>query len=974
MEHSYDNYYYLTSCGAPYERTDHWLSFFGGIATRIIEDISPKSVLDAGCAKGFLVEALRDRGVEAFGVDISDYAISQVREDIREFCRVGSILEPFGRDYDLIITIEVLEHLSPREGEIAIENLCRSTDDILFSSTPDDFKEATHQNVQPPEYWGEIFARHGFIRDLDYDATYICDHAVRFVRSKKRLPAVIHDYERKNSLYLKENRKLRELSLEMRDSLSKKYAELESLAEEHAHMAKEHAHQQAELDSARNHICSLEELLSKRDTEILSLQGSVKTLSEKNDALCGEINQLSGEIESLSEKNVALCGEINQLSGEIETLSEKNIALCDAVNHLSAELAAIQQSIIWRTTTLFHTKVIERLLPLSSRRREFYDLFLLSGRILINEGPGPLLKRIRSHRKNTRVDDDVYARWIEENEPSASDLQKQQIMSVAFSYRPLISIITPVYKISVDILTSTIESVIHQTYDHWELCIAAGNSDDPQIQELLQKYADADPRIRITFLQENLGISGNSNVALSEAGGDFVLFLDHDDVLAPFALFEIVSALNDDSLHDLIYSDRDLLSEDGTCRYNPLFKPDWSPDIMLSANYLAHLCAIRREVIERVGYFNEELDGAQDWDLFFRVIEETRNIFHIPKILYHWRSVHTSCAERGEHAKPYIINAQKRVIEDHLHRHYLQGSVALWNPGGWHVQWDVSDENLVSIVIPTKNASLLKDCIESLEELTSYPHYEIIVIDTGMDRSREPDFIRRIGAMKHLRIIEYTLPFNYSSVNNLGVREAAGDLILFLNDDTVIIDPKWLSELVGWALQNPIGVVGAKLLHPDKTIQHAGVILGLTGFAGHIFAGESQHSMGCFGSTDWYRNYHAVTGACMMVRREVFQEVGGFDEGFILCGSDVDFCLRIHGLGYRIVYNPFAVVEHLESVSRGKDIPKGDFLLSYRRYEPFIREGDRYFNPNLSSWRCAPSLRTDGEEQPIDFIQEFIQQ
>lgn len=599
-----------------------------------------------------------------------------------------------------------------------------------------------------------------------------------------------------------------------------------------------------------------------------------------------------------------------------------------------------------------------------------YNLLRSLMRIVRDEGLRSAWLKGREYLRSTKWREIIYPEWIAENEPSREELIQQREISKKFSYSPCISIITPVYNPGPDILTRTIQSVLDQTYENWEFCIVDGNSENPNVKDIINRFSEGDPRFLVKYLQKNQGISGNSNIAISMATGDFILFLDHDDTLAPFALYEVVNALNQDGTLDLLYSDRDFISEDGTYRFDPLFKPDWSPEMLLSVNYLAHLCVIRKTVLDSVGFLDPEIDGAQDWDLFLRVTEKTDKIYHIPKILYHWRNTGASCATRGQDAKPYIVDAQKKAMKKHLERCNRKGIVSLLLQGWSHIQWDLTSKNLVSIIIPTKNLSLLKACLESLYSVTDYQNYELIIIDTGLDTANDPAFIKKILNFQNLKLVRYEKPFNYSAVNNTGSQHAKGEFLLFLNDDIKVVSTNWLSEMVAWSLQEDIGVVGAKLLYPNNTIQHAGIVIGLTGFAGHPFQRCAEHTMGLFGSTDWYRNYSAVTGACMMVRRDVFEEVYGFNEDFILCGSDVEFCLRVRNKGYRILYNPFVILEHCESASRGCEIPQEDFLTSYQHYSSILESGDPYYNPNLSLWDCTPNLKRADEKTPIDFVKE----
>lgn len=608
--------------------------------------------------------------------------------------------------------------------------------------------------------------------------------------------------------------------------------------------------------------------------------------------------------------------------------------------------------------------------------------------VLKHEGPIALLKKGTKklrHRLRTspltiypqpnpeapRVD--IFPSWIIQNEPSSGTLLRQEKFAQDFAYTPLISIITPTFNPDPQILSDTISSVLAQTYKNWELCLVDGASDKPGVKETLEGFDAQDDRIRLTRLDKNLGISGNSNKALQMARGIFVAFLDHDDVLAPFALFEVVKKLNQDPGWDLLYSDHDLLAPDGSERYQPLFKPDWSPEIMLSANYITHLTVIRTELVRDVGGFDPQMDGAQDWELFLRISEHTEKIAHIPKILYHWRDSGGSTAD-DIWAKPYAPPAQLRAIQGHLTRQGLPQAEAFFDDSGFiRVKWAIKIDKKISIIIPSIGANkLLKACLNSILNGTSYTNFEIIIVNNGKLHPSEFPYYQQISQDERIRVLHYDAPFNYSAVNNYGASYANGDILLFLNNDTEVIAPDWLEELVLWAEREDIGVVGAKLLHPDGTIQHAGVIIGLTGFAGHIFGGLPENQWGLFGLAEWYRNYMAVTGACMMIRRDLFDKIGGFDESLILCGNDVEICIRVRDSGLRVVYNPFARLKHLEGASRGGEIPKQDFYNSYQHYLPFLKSGDPYFNPNLSYWQLPPTLPKQGETSPLDFVLEFL--
>ena len=578
-----------------------------------------------------------------------------------------------------------------------------------------------------------------------------------------------------------------------------------------------------------------------------------------------------------------------------------------------------------------------------------------------------------SEQISSQVDEAQYRSWIEEFEPGSDDLRAQVESQATFTYRPRISLLTPVFNPDLQALSETIDSVLNQTYACWELCLVDGASTNPDIIDYLAQISSQDERIKYRRLRQNQGISGNTNAAVEIASGDFVAFLDHDDQLSPFALFEVMKALHAAPETDLLYSDHDLLSEDGRHRFNPLFKPDWSPEIMLSANYITHLTVIRKELVRSAGGFNSEMDGAQDWDLFFRITEKTEKIVHIPMILYHWRVSGSSTANNIQ-AKSYAPRAQLRAIKNHLLRSGLREADASFDPSGYiRVRWSPPALRRASIIIPSPGANkYLESCVESIRSLTKYPEYEIIIVNNGARVPEEFAFYSSLSVEERVKVVHFDGEFNYSGVNNFGAKFASGELLLFLNNDIRIIDPDWLSELVMWAEREEVGAVGAKLLRFNGRIQHAGVIVGLTGFAGHIFSGQSEFRWTKFGLAEWYRDYHAVTAACIMLRKDVFDLVGGFNEDFILCGSDVELCLRVWDHGLRVVYNPFARLQHHESVSRGNKIPIQDFEESYRHYFPLLETGDQFFNPSLSYWHPEPVLSKKGEPTPLEFVTDYL--
>jgi GT2 family glycosyltransferase len=583
-------------------------------------------------------------------------------------------------------------------------------------------------------------------------------------------------------------------------------------------------------------------------------------------------------------------------------------------------------------------------------------------------------KKIDFPKNKIKLSGMEYNDWISTVEARPTVFDSQNLLSGDL---PLISVLMPVYETPLADLQSAIQSVLQQSYPHWELWIANASTDQVALSNFLCQMADSDPRLRVVNLPENLGISANTNQILNLAAGTFIALLDHDDILSANALEEVARRLIDQPDLDLIYSDHDLLCPNDFQRCKPLFKPDWSPEALLSANYVTHLTVIRTALVRELGGFDPACDGAQDWDLFLRVSEKTQRIGHISKILYHWRDGSGSTAS-NIWQKPLAPLAQLRVLEAHLCRVGLSQPKAFFDETGFiRVGWQYPSQP-VSIIIPTRGLpQFFRDGLRSLLQKTDYQSYEVILINTGQFSTRDRDFLKQLSLrypLHSVKVIDDPRPFNYSAANNLGAQAGSGNILVFLNNDIEILSSDWLAELVMWVTRSEIGVVGARLLYPEGTIQHTGVILGLTGFAGHLFAHQHPGEWSIFGSTEWYRNYLAVTGACLAVRREVFMQVNGFDENLCLCGNDIDLCLRVRQLGYRIMVNPFSRLNHLESASRSNtQIPENDYRGSYLSYRPFLQNGDPFYNSNLSYWHTDPALRGPDEIGPLDFVEQFLQ-
>lgn len=582
-------------------------------------------------------------------------------------------------------------------------------------------------------------------------------------------------------------------------------------------------------------------------------------------------------------------------------------------------------------------------------------------RVIAEGGLGELPDQIKAYLRWIAVrsslypeDPDArYALWIARREPQPGTLRGQITLSLytlkarRLRYRPRFSVVMPVFNPRLKHLRTAVESVRAQCYPEWELCIADDGSTDAAVRRLLEDYAAHDPRIKVQFLGERRGIVGASNAALDLATGEFVAFLDHDDELAPWALYEVAQALNAEPDLDVIYSDEDKLDEQGR-RTEPFFKPEFSPETLLSMNYIGHLLVIRRELVEAVGRFRPGFDGSQDHDLVLRVTERTSRVRRIPKVLYHWRKVPGSTAQDIA-AKPLAVKASLQAISEALERRKRPGRPEVVVPGWYRVCWELLNSPVVSVIIPSRDqADALKRCVWSIFNKSTYRNWELLVID---NQSREPEtleFFAEISRFPNVRILKYNAPFNFAKINNLGAAEARGDVLVFLNNDVEVVTPGWLEELLGFALQPEIGAVGAKLLLPDGRIQHGGVILGLSGGADHAFYGLPADHPGYFGLAMVARNCSAVTAACLMTRREVFEKVGGFDPMLHVAFNDVDLCLRILAAGYRVVWTPFAVLYHYESTTRRKAHPVENTRYFLQKWGDQIRRGDPYYNPNLA--------------------------
>ena len=574
---------------------------------------------------------------------------------------------------------------------------------------------------------------------------------------------------------------------------------------------------------------------------------------------------------------------------------------------------------------------------------------------------------------NNPASQDAYTIWVGKNYPDAINLQEQRDTITTFAYRPLISIVVPTYNTNLEFLYECVASVRAQSYENWQLCIVDDASPDKEVRDAIQKMAAKDKRIKYAFRKKNGHISHASNDALALATGEYIALLDHDDLLWPNALFEVAQALNAKERPDFIYTDEEMVFKDRHDHRYPFFKPDWNPEFLESVNVITHFAVISATLMKKIGGFRAGYEGAQDWDLFLRMSRETKKIHHIPKVLYSWRMSETSTALTMD-SKPYVREAQRKALEDSLKaRGYAsaeagQGVLRDY----WNVVHPVVGNPKISIVIPTKNLyPVLRRCVESIYAKTTYKNFEVILVDTGSTDPKVKSWYKKVlRAHANLRVLDWPeQPFSYARSCNYGAQASEGEYIVFLNNDTEVITGRWLELLLSDAQRDGIGAVGCKLYYPDGVhIQHAGIGVGLGGVAANALSmvhskqmTSLQHIYG-----DTRHEVSAVTAACLMVKKERFDQIGGFDEKFRVTYNDVDLCLRLREAGYRNIYSPVVELLHHESISVGRPEEKkvrdtAEFdrarRLFKKRWSAYI-EHDPHLNPNIERTNASFEVKT----------------
>ena len=557
-----------------------------------------------------------------------------------------------------------------------------------------------------------------------------------------------------------------------------------------------------------------------------------------------------------------------------------------------------------------------------------------------------------------------YEAWLARHKVDKRTLRRQK--HAAFAQKPLISIVIPLYCTPLPYLKELLESVRRQSYENWQLCLADGSPDD-KAKEFIEKHYGREKRIVYRKLEENGGISVNTNEAVALATGEYLMLCDHDDTLEPDALYEIVKAINDTGA-DVLYTDEDKVSMDGQHYFDPNFKPDFNLFRLRENNYICHIFVVKKSLTDETGLLRSEFDGAQDFDFILRCCEKAQKITHIPKVLYHWRC-HMDSTAADPSSKAYAYEAGRKAVREHYQRLGIDAKVEMTERPGWyrsHVK--VQGNPLISVIIPNKDhTDDLELCLFSMTRKSTYRNYEILIVENNSEKEETFEYYKKLpDRYPKARVLTWEKEFNYSAINNFAAKEAKGEYLLFLNNDVEILTPDWMEEMLQNCQQEDVAAVGAKLYYPDDTIQHAGVVLGLGGIAGHIMCRASREDPGYFGRMISVQEISAVTAACMMVKKSDFDAVGGLDETFQVAFNDIDLCMKFRAAGKKIIFTPYAELYHYESKSRGlEDTPEKQFRFDkevkrfQEKWAQQLEMGDPYYSPNLSVTEGDCSLRED---------------
>jgi glycosyltransferase involved in cell wall biosynthesis/2-polyprenyl-3-methyl-5-hydroxy-6-metoxy-1,4-benzoquinol methylase len=971
--------------------------------TQIVKRIPPGSrVLELGCATGYMSDYLR-RELDCYVVGVEyDRKMANKAKLVCDQVIVADVQKGNwqkkieGERFDIITCADILEHLRdpisllktlpdllveggrllasvPNGGHAALRlELLEGS----FTYEDTGLLDRTHLHLFTYHSLREIFARGGFsVKELAYTFHDMADPVIKSRLSRLGLDvtdqglALFHTPDAAAYQFIVSAAADPEVDIDAFPQLSDKplqsSTEVYRVLHDELHNFRLSSAQQEAMIKERDR------LLREQHERVTQLQRDLAGTSAHVESLRTTLEQVQQTYQETKAKHDELSfslmyelKERDQLERELETVHEHEKHLVEQLQRTKKDLRDVLNSRGWRG-------YMALTLPLRFFRSKQPTLKKWL------KDPSLIYTWLRSLRQptDTVVSDaasnsaqDSYTKWIDEVEAKDQPSEKVIRLLNERNDRPLISIIMPVYNVEERWLRASINSVLDQSYDNWELCIADDASTKPHIKQVLEEYLFRYKRIKVAYRDENGHISAATNTALSMAAGDFVGFMDHDDVLAPHALYHVASELYFNPELGLVYTDEDKIDEDGT-RFDHYFKADFNPDLMRSHNMICHFGVYRRSLIERIGGIREGYEGAQDYDLALRCLRELdvqKEVRHLPKVLYHWRAIPESTAS-GCDVKAYAIDAAIRAVEDDLRARGVVADVSESDliAGMIRVRYPLPESPpLVSIIIPTRNGeALLRQCVDSIRSKTDYQHYEIVVVDNQSDEQRTLDYLRELDEISNITVVKYDKPFNFSAINNFAVDHANGEVLCFVNDDIEVIDNGWLGEMVSHASRPEIGAVGARLLYPDDRLQHGGVVLGIGGVAGHAMKYAAKDDIGYMGRAMIIQNYTAVTAACMLLRREVFDEVAGFDsENLAVAFNDVDLCIRIFQKGYYNLWTPYAALYHHESASRGAEdtvekqqrfSKEAKYMLD--KYGPLLIN-DPAYNPNLTNKREDFSL------------------
>lgn len=966
-----------------------------------------KRVIDFGCATGYLARLLNQNGCEVTGVEVNSKA-AKVAEEYCErvivadldFTSVAHILPE--QKFDVAVFGDVLEHLrdpwtvlkevrqvlQPEGCVVAsIPNIAHGAVRLALLQGKFEYEELglldnTHLRFFTRKTVKEMFEQAGYFVDV-IDRTVVPVLA----ESNSSIPSINRECFSSEIIQQVEQSEdadtlqfvLRAMPLSPEGKLAAVSGKYSALLAQHRKSTAELQRVQAELQLTHSHTQNLEATLQQQQAEIAQQQAEIAAEQAVAEQLRSQVLQHQGEAEQLQSQLVTVKSRLSRSQfqfaqtqtrlEQVESDFESNQAQLEESqtkirrlrgrlqnNRTKLELSqqkivAIQSSKFWKLRRAWFK--LKRAFGLA-RGEEFAEAMPV---VTLQKQQEQQEQQNLSIVYDQPLAIDSYEIWLNQHRLKRIDLKRFAETLEVFPYKPIITIIMPVYNPPERFLREAIDSVLAQVYPHWELCIADDSSPEFYVQHILEECSTKEPRIKVVARQERGQISRCLNSALGVATGEFVALLNHDDLLTPDALYEAVLLLNKHPEVDMLYSDEDRVDEHSK-RQQPFFKPNWCPDSFLSRMYTSHLGVYRRAIVDKIGGFRVGFEGGQNYDLVLRFTEKTNRIAHISKILYHSR-IHPESVANGSQAKPDAEQAAQRAIAEALDRRGERGQVLTVEscPETYIVRYQISQFKLVSIIIPTRNLGQILDrCLESIFAKSTYPNYEVVLIDNGSTEAEAAQIIAKWLDKEpdRFKCCPYDIPFNYSKINNYAVEQAKGEFLLFLNNDTEVITSDWIEAMIEQAQRSSIGAVGVLLLYPDNTIQHAGVVMGLCGVADHSHKFQSAQMPGYFCQVASVNNYSSVTGACLMCKREVFEQVGGFNENLAVAYNDVDLCLKMIEAGFRNIYLPHVVLYHYESKSRGcEDTPEklarfNQEIAYMREIWTSVIESDPYYNSNLS--------------------------